>query len=66
MHGQSVAMHPEESNGGDYVYAGETTPAESGLHGFTIRVRPSHPDLWTSFVPGLIAWADGRTTATAR
>ena len=30
---------------------------ESGLHGYTIRVLPSHPDLVTSFLPGLILWA---------
>ncbi|HKZ83955.1 MAG TPA: alpha-glucan family phosphorylase [Anaerolineae bacterium] len=29
----------------------------SGLHGYTLRVLPSHPDLTTSFQPGLIAWA---------
>jgi hypothetical protein len=29
----------------------------SGLHGYTVRVRPSHPDLITAFLPGLILWA---------
>jgi starch phosphorylase len=32
---------------------------KSGLHGFSIRVLPFHPDLQTPFVPGLIAWAAG-------
>lgn len=65
--GRSVAMQPETSSGSDYVYAGETTLAESGLHGFTIRIRPHHPDLSISFVPGLIAWANGgRSTAVGR
>ncbi|MBI2941389.1 MAG: alpha-glucan family phosphorylase [Chloroflexi bacterium] len=29
----------------------------SGLHGYTVRVLPRHPDLTTPFVPGLITWA---------
>ena len=29
----------------------------SGLHGYTVRVLPSHPDLTTAFLPGLILWA---------
>jgi hypothetical protein len=29
----------------------------SGQHGFTVRVLPHHPDLTTSFQPGLIVWA---------
>jgi glycogen phosphorylase len=67
VEGRAIAMHPESNSGGDYVYAGEATPAESGLHGFTIRVRPNHPDLSTPFVPGLIVWANGgRTSAAAR
>ena len=29
----------------------------SGLHGYTVRVLPSHADLSTKFLPGLITWA---------
>jgi starch phosphorylase len=32
---------------------------QSGLHGYTVRVLPHHPDLATPFLPGLIVWADG-------
>ena len=32
--------------------------AHSGLHGFTVRVRPSDPELSVAFVPGLICWAE--------
>ena len=65
--GRAITMRPETNSGGDFVYLGEATPHESGLHGFTIRVRPSHPDLSTPFVPGLIAWANtGRSSAVAR
>ena len=31
----------------------------SGLHGYTVRVLPHHPNLVTPFLPGLIAWASG-------
>jgi glycogen phosphorylase len=31
---------------------------QSGLHGCTVRVLPSHPDLATPFLPGLIVWAE--------
>jgi len=45
---------------GNYNYAVETSIAHSGLHGFTVRVLPCHPDLPVTFVPGLICWA-GKT-----
>ncbi len=38
-------------------YESNTSLAQSGLHGFTVRVRPTHPDLTVPFVPGLIRWA---------
>ena len=67
IEGRATQMWAESNIGGDWVYTGETTPTESGLHGFTIRVRPSHPDLSTGFVPGLIAWANGgRSSAASR
>jgi starch phosphorylase len=43
---------------GNYNYIVETSIARSGLHGFTVRVRPSHPDMSAAFIPGLICWAD--------
>ncbi len=33
------------------------TYKKSGLHGYTVRILPHHPDLVTAFLPGLIAWA---------
>jgi starch phosphorylase len=48
---------------GRYLFEATSVPcSKSGLHGFTIRVRPHHPDLpgaegGTPFLPGLIAWA---------
>jgi starch phosphorylase len=43
---------------GSYVYQADAPACRrSGLHGYTVRVLPCHPDLATPFVPGLIAWA---------
>jgi starch phosphorylase len=42
---------------GAYVYEAAAIPQQSGLHGYTLRVLPRHPDLSTPFVPGLITWA---------
>jgi hypothetical protein len=66
VEGTSVAMeavgHDSENN---YNYSVETAVAESGLHGFTVRVRPSHPDMSVAFIPGLICWADQSRAASA-
>jgi len=40
--------------------------ARSGLHGYTVRVLPHHPDLASPFLPGLITWADGGAAAGAQ
>ena len=57
--GQAVAMRPEDPQTDGMVrYGVETAVSRSGLHGLTVRVRPSHPDLPVSFLPGLICWAD--------
>jgi starch phosphorylase len=48
---------------GRYVFEATTVPcSKSGLHGFTVRVRPYHTDLAAAggtmpFLPGLITWA---------
>ena len=40
-----------------YLFAGETLPlCHTGLHGYTVRVRPRHPDLAVPWLPGLITW----------
>jgi len=58
VEGQAVAMEPEGQHcNGTYNYVVETSIARSGLHGFTVRVRPSHPDMPVTFIPGLICWA---------
>jgi glycogen phosphorylase len=45
--------------------AAATSCGRSGLHGYTARVLPHHPDLTTPFLPGLIAWASSQTTISA-
>jgi starch phosphorylase len=40
-----------------YLYEANSKCAMSGLHGYTVRVLPNHPDLVTSFLPGYIVWA---------
>ncbi len=58
IEGEPVPMRPEgNSVNGTYRYTVETAIARSGQHGFTVRVRPYHPDMPTAFVPGLITWA---------
>jgi starch phosphorylase len=54
----AIAMEPvgpeEEGHG---FRAAAVSYRHSGRHGFTLRVLPSHPDLPTPFLPGLITWA---------
>jgi starch phosphorylase len=50
--------------------AAEVTCGTSGLHGYTVRVLPHHPDLGTGtpgtiFLPGLIAWPPAEVPVTA-
>ncbi len=54
-----ATMHAgKESSAGTYNYTVEIVISRSGLHGFTARVRPCHPDMSAPFIPGLICWAD--------
>ena len=40
------------------VFTADSILAErSGMHGYTVRVLPSHPDLSESILPGLVKWA---------
>ena len=59
VEGESIAMQTAgQPHDGVYDYAVSTSTLHSGLHGFTVRVRPSHPDMPAEFIPGLICWAD--------
>ena len=48
---------------GVYRYSADTSIARSGLHGFTVQVRPSHPDMPMTSIPGLITWAEAAKVA---
>lgn len=48
----------DSTGDGDHVFEAAAVPCRrSGLHGYTVRVRPHHPELPISFLPGLITWA---------
>jgi starch phosphorylase len=56
---RAIPMRPV-SDGGAGRYRFEVSSVaccRSGLHGFTVRALPRHPDLGVSFPPGLIVWA---------
>jgi len=64
--GHAVAMEAAGRDAeGNYNYVVETSVSRSGLHGFTVRVRPNHPDMSVAFLPGLICWADESRIASA-
>ncbi|RIK46265.1 MAG: alpha-glucan phosphorylase [Chloroflexi bacterium] len=60
-------MRPVNWDGGPRcTFEADASPARtSGLHGYTIRVRPDHPDLRPRFIPGLITWADASAVPVA-
>jgi starch phosphorylase len=55
----ATPMQPVGPGGeGSHLYqASAVTCSRSGMHGYTVRVLPNHPDLPTPFLPGLIVWA---------
>ena len=57
---QAIAtlMHAVSGDGDLRVFETSFGPcAESGLHGYTVRVRPIHRESDTTLVPGCITWA---------
>ena len=53
-----------EASGGSATFVASEVPCrDSGLHGYTVRVLPFHPDAPETFLPGLIRWADGSAGA---
>jgi hypothetical protein len=52
-----------DGDGERFYTASAAVHHKSGLHGFSVRVRPDHPDLAGPFLPGLIAWACDGTSA---
>ncbi len=58
--GKAIPMNYEEQDdAGRYRFDVTTVPnGRSGLHGYTVRVRPYHPNLVPAFLPGYIVWAE--------
>ncbi len=57
--GNVLAMQMVKDTGkGAYLYEGTLPCSQSGLHGLSIRVIPSHPDVPNPLRLGLITWAD--------
>jgi starch phosphorylase len=55
---QPLAMHAtgEVDHSGHAFEVAAHPCCHSGLHGYTVRVLPYHPELITAFLPGLIVW----------
>jgi starch phosphorylase len=47
-----------ESSPGTFQFRAEARCTRSGLHGYTVRVRPTHADLPVPILPGFMLWAD--------
>ncbi len=57
--GEALEMQvSKELEEGTYLYTASAACDMSGLHGYTARILPAHPDLVTSFLPGYIKWAE--------
>jgi starch phosphorylase len=55
----ATLMQAVRGEGDVHVFETSYGPcAESGLHGYTVRVRPVHRESDTAIVPGCITWAD--------
>jgi len=56
----AIPMQPAgEATGGVWTFEAVTVPCpRSGLHGYTVRITPFHPDAPKAFLPGVITWAD--------
>ena len=52
-----VRLAPAGAPAGQYRYEGSFTCDQSGRHGYTVRIVPSHPDLVNPVELGCIAWA---------
>jgi starch phosphorylase len=59
-------MSPLRQTGGVWTFeVNAPCCPKSGLHGYTVRVLPSHPDLGFGSLPGLITWANGSAASGA-
>ncbi|MCE2402572.1 alpha-glucan family phosphorylase [Candidatus Poribacteria bacterium] len=49
--------YQEDLGSGKYLFEGTLSLNQTGLHGYTLRVLPSHEDLESVYELGLITWA---------
>ncbi len=57
LEGETVTLKCEDKNEeGEYRFGGEIPCDNAGPHGFAIRVMPSHKDMVSKYIPGLILW----------
>lgn len=47
----------EQIDDATYRFEGVITSSHTGLHGYTVRILPQHPDLFHPYEPDLIIWA---------
>jgi starch phosphorylase len=58
IEGDTTPMEFVQMEGNNHLFQADVAPCcSSGLHGYTIRVRPHHPDMLVEFMPGLLSWA---------
>ena len=59
MNPVTIPMQPSCKDGSAEVFQAVLRPStKTGLHGYSIRILPKHPDLISAFLPGLITWAN--------
>jgi starch phosphorylase len=59
MNPVTIPMEPSGRDGSAEVFQAALRPStKTGLHGYSIRILPKHPDLISPFLPGLITWAN--------
>lgn len=62
----TVAMESAGDADGAVLFETTAEPCRrSGLHGYTVRVRPRHADLVDQWEMGLVCWADGAVQVRA-
>ena len=58
--GRTVLLHLEQSlDEGVHRYAGTIPSERSGMQGYSVRIRPSHPEACDLLGSGLVAWWQG-------
>ena len=57
--GTATQLHPQQSENGTTLYAGDIVLAAAGRTGVTLRALPSHPDLVDRFEMNIVTWAQG-------